>query len=140
MSALDKLSAREAIIKAHAGWLIETGRNGSGSMKAFAEAYNQGEIKVDDWARRAYPGLTAEALGAWYKRQEADGPGLAPSYGHRKGSGLFDNEPWLRQAVISLSHRQPKMSAADILKALEIGFPGKKLPSKRALQRFLGGC
>lgn len=133
--------ARLEILQAQKTWLDETGRHGVGSNKAFTDAYNQGFIQVDEWVQKAYPGFSADALGGWWRRYYADGSdGVAFKYGHRKGSGILDNDEYLRQQIVTLKSQNPKMSARAMLRALKAVFPDRKLPSERTLSRFLGNC
>lgn len=133
-----KAKARLYILEAHREWQFKTRRLGWGTIGAFAEAYASCEIIVPSWVREEYPGIGRAALGRWWRTYEKTGPGgLKPSYGNRKGSGLFDNDPDLKQAVVALRQEHPRMTAAEMLDRLQRDMPGRALPSRRSLQRFL---
>ncbi len=130
-------AARVVILETYRSWKLK-GHLGWGTFKPFTEAYNSGEVIVPPWVRAEYPSIGAQYLGRWWRLYEQHGAaGLLPRYGNRKGQGVFDTDPELREVVLGLRTGFPREDSAEIMARLEVAFAGRKLPSRRSLQRFL---
>ncbi|MDO8840672.1 MAG: helix-turn-helix domain-containing protein [Parvibaculum sp.] len=137
-SSSRRAKARVEILEAHRDWQVQNGRLGWGSIGAFAAAYADGKVEVPAWVKEAYPAVDRGTIGRWWSAYDRGGAeALVPAYGNRRGAGAFDNAPDVREAIAVLLREHPRMSATGVLARLETQFPGRYLPSKRSLQRFL---
>lgn len=103
---------------------------------AFAEAYNAGQIEVDELTRRLVPKLSRSALHTWEMLIKEEGPGrVAGKYGNRSGTGWFATHEKGRQFIVGFYRDHPDASIANVIDGLRARFLNEKLPADRTLQR-----
>ena len=105
----------------------------------FAKAYNLGQIEVTDAVRAAMRGrpLKVPTLFGWRRRAKKSGLGrLGGNYGNRKGSGLIDSTPAIRELIVAMISHQPHLRASHVHEGVKGRFKGAS-PSFNQVKRFI---
>jgi putative transposase len=107
----------------------------------FAKAYNAGQIEVTDAVRIAMRGraLTVPTLLRWRRESKKEGIAkLGGNYGNRKGAGLIDSTPEIRDLIVAMIHERPNYvgSPGRIFEGLKARFNGAA-PHLKQVQRFV---
>ncbi len=140
-AAQARIDARLAVLRAlELFTLARPGMNRNHVRVQFVLEYAAGLVPVADGVRGLVPSVSASSLERWQRTLRAAGvTGLAGAYGNRRGSGLVDARPAVRQFIEGMLHHAPHVRAAHVAKALSARFGiGEELPSLRALERWLG--
>lgn len=110
-------------------------------LQSFMRLYMADQLNVDPQVKAVVPKFSRASLYRWIKElNESGAASLAGQYGGRKGSGLIDSQPLLKQFVLGMLAAHPTTSAANIMKAVESEFRGSaevQIPAKRSLQKWL---
>lgn len=141
-AAKKRAEARAAVVLAARTFTVNVRLAYTRALDAFARRYNAGEISVDPWVRAALPSLSRSSLINWERRaQERGMASLAGNYGqHRKGKGLIDSQPQVRELVLGLIAEYPAISAELIredIERLRDEQPDIRVPSLRRVQAWL---
>lgn len=135
-----RAEARAALVQACRQYIREGGLPVERGLFLFVEAYNAGELPVEDWITAAVPRTSRGSLRNWAKQLEGGGLArLAGNYGNRRGSGKIDADPAMRDLVEGMLQAYPHASSAHVMDALRARFPDAELPTLRSVQRYLQG-
>lgn len=137
-----RAEARAAVVTACKLYLRDAGLGVERGLRAFVEAYNGGQLSVDDWVRRAIPSVSRGSLRNWAKHLRDGGLArLAGNYGNRAQSGKIHSNPEMVTLIEGMLHAYPHCSAAHVMDAIRARFAGvgggEALPSYRSVQRYL---
>ena len=107
----------------------------------FAKAYNAGQIEVTDAVRNAMRGraLSVPTLLRWRRESKKEGVAkLGGNYGNRKGAGLIDSTPEIRDLIVAMIHERPHYieSPGRIYEGVKARCNGAS-PSLKQVQRFV---
>lgn len=116
----------------------ELGGGRCDGFDAFCDALNCGALQVSLKVRQFIGGdLHPATLRRWRQSVAALGPvALAGRYGNRRGCGLIDRTPALREFVLGLLVEKPHISAKLVHGLIAARMPDV-LPKRRALERWL---
>jgi len=110
---------------------------------AFAEAYNQGRLAIDEQLRAKLPKVSAASLQRWRLQMKNDGiTSLAGQYGNRKGTSKIDQQPEMRDFILGVLVKSPHARGTHIMQALRARYRDTEdvvLPSLRRLEAWLKG-
>jgi putative transposase len=111
----------------------------SRAIESFVALYNTGELSLESWIHETHSKLTRASVYRWIKTYEENGPAaLAGAYGSRKGSGVIDSQPELKEFVIGMVVQHPHIKASVLLRAIQAQFKAPvTLPAKRTLERWV---
>ena len=133
-----RIDAKVEILQALDSLRSTAGIGVTQARHVFAAAYNAGEIETPAWVRAARRSVSAPTLARWQDTVRTDGvAGLAGAYGNRKGSGIIDSEPQLRDFVVGMLLARPHATGVHVMRGLDADFAGSGLPAKRTVQSFL---
>ena len=135
-----RADARVAVIRLLHRYRKLAELSATASRAPFAAAFNDGSIKVEDWVKAAVKSVSAPTLKRWESQLRKRGPGgLRGQHGHRKGSGIIDNWPALRQLIIGMIVGHPHCTAKHVMRAIRARFDGgdRALPAYRSVQRWM---
>jgi putative transposase len=141
VKAQARLDARLAVLRALEMFtLSRPGMNIKHVRMQFVLEYSAARVPVPDSVRSLVPSVSATSLERWQRMLRAAGvAALAGAYGNRRGSGLVDQRPAVRQFIEGMLHHAPHVRASQVAKALSARFGiGEELPSLSALERWLG--
>lgn len=107
---------------------------------AFCQLYNARDLGLPEWVTEIRPTLSVNTLKRYERRRtKGDVKGLGGNYGNRKGGGVIDRDEEIKALVLGILADKPHATGKHIRAALEARFDdGRKLPSERAVQRWLG--
>jgi len=111
------------------------------AAEAFASDYNFGRLEVPAWVREHVTSVCPGSLRNWTRALEREGLArLAGRYGlHRRGTGVLDSDPDLSAFCLAMLKEYPHAHATGLFEALRARFGAERLPSLRAVQRWLSG-
>lgn len=135
-----RLDARLSLLATFDRFKAEGGFSLRRGAPIFADHYKQEEIFVDSWIRKEIPTISYRTIIRWDKqRKDCDLAKLAGSkFGqHRKGSGVIDSNPELKDFIIANIQQKPHINAAHIMRLIRSQFKEFTLPGYRTVQRFL---
>ena len=134
--ALPEWALRVAIARAN---LLAVENQYQGSRRAFADAYNKGEVEVVADTRAIIPNISGGGLKRWRKLKQVGGTAaLAPRWGNRSGKGLLDLNGDQREVVLAMVTRYAKhLRAPRVLEALRAKFPASEIPSASTIRKFI---
>ncbi|WP_173085144.1 DDE-type integrase/transposase/recombinase [Fundidesulfovibrio magnetotacticus] len=138
--ARSRAEARAALVAACSDFTAQAGLGRRAGRELFAVQYNAQAITVDAEIRALVSKVCANSLHNWEKTLEREGLArLAGNYGqHRRGSGVIDSNPELRQFVLAMLVDHPHADAKNISRAIDARFHDQNLRvSLRNLQRWL---
>lgn len=127
------------ILAAFDAYIAASGEALSTAAGNFAAAWNAGEIEAEPGLRQARPHLARNTLLNWHERRRKEGgAALGGKYrGAAQAQGI-EADPRLVKLLINIHAEKPWLSGPLYLEALEQNLPpGARLPSLRAVQRFL---
>ena len=141
-AAKTRAHARAAIVLAARMFTAASKMARTRALDAFVVRYNAGEIAVEPDVRAALPSLCRNSLINWERRAQNQGmASLAGNFGqHRKGAGIIDSQPQVRQLVLGLIAEYPAISAELIredIERLAREQSGTRVPSLRRTQAWL---
>jgi putative transposase len=140
-AARSRADAKLDILDALDRWLKATGQKTTKGIDEFCADYNRGHIAGLDAARAVIPDLSTPTIYRWKKAVKTQGAAaLAGNYGHRKGSGLIDSQPELKDYVVAMLAGQPHTSIKNLHRGLLARFASRadlKMPSLKTAERFV---
>lgn len=134
----ERMEAKLELLARLDGFMQTRGGGVCDAMNEFCDAYNSGALQVA-MAVRMHTGadLHPGTLRRWRKAVASAGPAaLAGAYGARRGSGLIDSTPALREFVLGVLVEKPHISARLMHDLIGARMPAA-LPGKRQLERWL---
>lgn len=112
-----------------------------GGTAAFARLWNERSLPAPEWVRAAVPSLHANSIHAWRAKIAREGTAaLAGKHGrHRRGTGVIESTPEIRDFVVGLLAAKPHVDAAQVMRGLRARYrdSGLSIPSYRTVQRFI---
>lgn len=134
-----RAEARLAVVRACDDFVSKSSLARHSGTATFARLWNAGKYPAEDWVKVAVPALHANSIHAWRAKIAREGvAALGGKHGrHRKGSGLIDSTPELRDFIVGLLAAKPHVDAAQVMSGLRARFAGSKLPAYRSVQRFI---
>lgn len=131
--------AKAAIIDACRGYIRTLGLPAKRGRELFANEYSAGRVPVDAWVREEVPKCSRGSIENWERELDCYGlSGLASKYGqHRKGTGLIESTPEIKQFLLGMLHDYPHAGAGLIMKGLRARFGKDNIPHIRSVQRYL---
>lgn len=141
-AAKTRAHARAAVVLAARVFTAASKMARTRALDEFVVRYNAGEIAVEPDVRAALPSLCRNSLINWERRAQNQGmASLAGNFGqHRKGAGIIDSQPQVRQLVLGLIAEYPAISAELIredIERLAREQSGIRVPSLRRVQAWL---
>jgi transposase InsO family protein len=141
--AMERMNARTQILNAWVSFqrshIPPIGKTASEPL--FVIAYNEGQIKVDDWVREIVPTLSVSTLRRWQQIVQQKGiSGLGSSYGNRKGCGLIDSQEEVQTFIVAMMTDFPHVEEKQVLIGLQARFGKRsdvKIPSHRSIERWM---
>jgi putative transposase len=105
----------------------------------FCDGYNDGSIDIGDWIRAEVPTCCPNSLANWRKKISQEGlVGLAGKHGqHRKGQGIIDTTPELRDFILGMISKFPHCEPSLIMTGITGRFDAYQHPHYRTLQRWI---
>ncbi|MBU1231179.1 MAG: transposase family protein [Proteobacteria bacterium] len=136
-----RAEARALIARLCTDFLATSGLPRRRGTELFASDYNTGRITAPDWTREQVPSLCAGSIRNWQKALDREGLArLAGNHGrHRLGTGKIDGNPELSGFCLGMLKTYPHSHATHLLEAMRARFGADKLPTLRAVQRWLAG-
>jgi putative transposase len=105
-------------------------------LASFVDGYNAGAMLVSDETRALLPALAVPTFLRWFKRWSKDGvAGLIPGYGKRRGQGLIETTPAIRDHILAAIAHQPHVRATRVHEGLRVRFT--RVPSLRRVSAFI---
>lgn len=133
-----RADAKIAVVRAFRTFHAEACVSRLDARRAFTAAYNAGEIPIDPEVRAIVPRVAERTLMAWDLQLKRQGPArLAGQYGNRKGAGIIDRDPELKDFIVGMMVEHPHVSAKHVMRGLRARFQGQDLPAYRTVQRFM---
>ncbi|HVJ53484.1 MAG TPA: transposase family protein [Aliidongia sp.] len=134
-----KAEARAVLVELARRYVSTSGLPKKRGQELFAHQYNDGGIEVPAWVREARQSLCANSIDNWTKALQEQGLArLAGRQGeHRRGQGIIDRTPELREFVLGMLVEHPHASAEHVMKGIRARFVEALQPSYRTLQRWL---
>lgn len=134
-----KAEARAALVQLAKRYVNLSGLPKKRGQELFAHEYSGGRIEVPDWLRETLPTVCSNSLANWAKALEREGlTRLAGKQGeHRKGSGIIDSTPELRELILGMLVDHPHASAKHVMRAIRARFPVELHPNYRTVQRWI---
>jgi transposase InsO family protein len=134
-----RAEAKAALIAIATRYVETAGLPKKSGLAVFAAAYSTGRIEVPAWIREVRPTVCANSLDAWSRHLDREGLArLAGKHGeHRKGKGVIDRDPAMREFVVGMIGGHPHVSANHVMRGLKARFAEDALPSERTLQRWM---
>jgi putative transposase len=134
-----KADARAALVQLVKRYVHVSGLPKKRGQELFAHEYSAGRIEVPDWLRETLPTVCANSLANWAKALEKEGLSrLAGKQGeHRKGSGIIDSTPELRELILGMLVDHPHASSKHVMRAIRARFPVELHPNYRTVQRWI---
>ncbi|WP_245588438.1 DNA-binding protein [Desulfocurvus vexinensis] len=135
--------ARAMVLTLFDGWRKTSGLPTGRARVEFCKLYNGGQdreaLAVPDWVREHVATVSKNTLINWAKALRNKGvAALAGRYGqHRRGTGVIDSNPELRDLVVGMLYKYPGISAQSMKEAIEARFARPCQPSLRTLSRWL---
>jgi hypothetical protein len=116
-----RADARASIVVLYQSFAAKAGLADTPCREAFAARWAAGEIEADPIVRAALPSFSANSLKNWLDAVRKKGViALAGRYGrHRKGAGLIDSNPEMRETVQGMIYEYPHASTQLIRERLE---------------------
>ena len=107
-------------------------------LARFAESWNAGHITTDSDAHSLIQRAAAPTILRWHRLRARGGlAALAPRYGNRRGSGILDTNPAVRELLLAMIARYGKhLRAPRVAEAIAAKFPALRI-SKSAIRVFL---
>jgi putative transposase len=124
----------------HKSAIVAAYRRGAWTPEEYAAAYNRGEIEIDPTVREAIRSISGANFRRWLKAP-AQGKHLGGQYGHRKGTGLIDSQPELREFILGLLAAKPHINYVQLHDALMARFRSRAdldLPKIKTVERWAG--
>lgn len=136
-----RAEARALIAKMCTDFLSTSGLPRRRGTELFADDYNTGRVSVPDWTRKEVPSTCAGSIRNWQKALDREGMArLAGNHGrHRLGKGKIDGNPALAEFCLGMLKVFPHSSAKHVHDGLKTRFGESKIPTMRAVQRWLAG-
>jgi putative transposase len=136
-----RAEARALIARMCTDFLSTSGLPRRRGTELFADDYNTGRIAVPDWTRKEVPSTCAGSIRNWQKALDREGMArLAGNHGrHRLGKGKIDGNPDMSEFCLGMLKVFPHSSAAHVHEGLKTRFGESKIPTMRAVQRWLAG-
>lgn len=141
--ARTKASARATVLYALQEWAkskkIKIGR---AAINEFCELFNAKKINTEDWARDIVGTVSWRTVYRWQQKLVSEGlAGLAPDYKGQAGKSLIDQQPELRDWIVSLLSHNPHATSAHLVSACNARFGNSKIeiPSKRRIEVWVNG-
>jgi putative transposase len=134
-----KAEARAALVELARRYVQVSGLPKKRGHELFAHEYAAGRIEVPQWVRDALPSVSANSLHNWGSALQSEGLArLAGKQGqHRKGQGIIDTTPEVRELILGMLVDHPHASAKHVIRAIRARFDAALHPSYRTLQRWL---
>lgn len=140
-SAKERMHAKLQALKILELYRIEHGLTKQVAAVKFCEAFNAGDLAVDDDVRRQFPELKPKTVENWRLTLKRDGiAALAGHYGNRKGQNTIDSQPKLRDHIVGFLVEFPHARSTRVMEFLAARFRGStliELPSERTLRRWI---
>ncbi len=132
-----RFATRTAIIALYKSFAARANLADTPCREAFAVRWAAGEIEAEPWLREELPSFCANSLQNWLETEEEEGSAaLGGKFGkHRKGTGVIESTPMMRESILGMMAEHPNASAALIREWLEAKF--QKVPSLRRLQAWV---
>ena len=116
-SVLGKVGAIASILDLLEAYCQENSLQKCNCRQRFADAYNQGQIPVEDWIKRQIKTISPRSLLRWEKSDLGD---LVPKYGKRRGKSKIDANPVLVERIEALVAQ--RWAGYQIMEALILEF------------------
>ena len=135
--------ARAMVLSLFDGWRKTSGLPISRARIEFCKLYNGSQgveaLAVPGWVREHVATISKNTLINWSKALRGQGvAALVGRYGqHRRGTGVIDSNPELRDLVVGMLYKYPDTSAKNIMKSLKARFDRPSRPSLRTLSRWI---
>lgn len=132
-----RFATRTAIIALYKSFAARANLADTPCREAFAVRWAAGEIEAESWLREELPSFSPNSLQNWLETEEKEGSAaLGGKFGkHRKGTGIIESTPLMRESILGMMAEHPNASAALIREWLEAKF--QKVPSLRRLQAWV---
>jgi hypothetical protein len=138
---LSRAEARACVVNRYRSFFARAGMADTPCREAFAARWAAGEIDVDPDVWAALPKFSSNSLKNWVDAVKNKGvSALGGVYGkHRKGTGIIDSNPEMREAVLGMIYEYPHASVQLIREWLESIFTrrGEHIPSMRRLRAWV---
>lgn len=131
-----RADSRAWIVRSFEAWSRLAGLPGSRGAGRYCDAYAAGQVAAPDWVRATVRDMCAKSLLTWQRILARDGvKGLAGAYKPKQAQIDLDGD--LASTAEGLIHDQPHLSARALFDALVALWPERKVPSPRAVERWL---
>lgn len=136
--AKGRMESRLAVLIAFDQFRATAGISVSAAVLQFVPAYNAGDVVVDQATRAALPEISRSTLHDWIGKRSKEGAArLAMNY-KRTAQSEVEKSPALQNALLGIFAFKPHLSTNEVYKGLKDCLPpGTKLPSLRAVQRYM---
>jgi transposase InsO family protein len=134
-----KADARAAVVQLAQRYVNVSGLEKRRGQELFAHEYSGGRIEVPEWLRAEIPSVCSNSIDNWAKALSSEGLArLAGKQGeHRRGQGIIDTTPDLRELILGMLVDHPHASAKHVMRAIRARFTEDLHPSYRTLQRWM---
>lgn len=109
------------------------------ATKKFVELFNTKQLKLPKPLAESTKAISVRTLYRWVSKYEQNGvSGLLPQYGKRKGGGLIDSVPAMKNYCLALLHEYPHIKGVRIHELLEMEFSKQhRIPSVSTCRAWL---
>lgn len=133
-----RADSRAWIVRSFEAWSRLAGLPGHRGAPRYCDAYAGGQVQAPDWVRQAVPEMCSKSLLTWQRVLARDGVrGLAGAYKPKQAAIDLDDD--LATTAAGLIHDQPHLTARNLHLALGALWPDRRIPSLRAVERWLAG-
>ncbi len=138
--ACETAEARLAVVMAAESLIADVPRGARVALlEDFVRRFNAGQTALEPYVYERIGRLTLPTLRRWRRSLRDQGPAaLVPRYGHRRGDGVIDRDPEIRDWIVAQITARPHISTTMLMEGLRARFrSGRRLPSWRTLQRWV---
>jgi transposase InsO family protein len=135
-----KADARAAMVDLANRYRRVSGLPKKRAVELFCHQYSTGRIEVPEWLRETIRSVSANSIANWQQQLEREGLSrLAGKQGeHRRGQGIIDTTPQLRELILGMISDHPDVSAKLVIRAIRARIADVEThPSFRTLQRWM---
>lgn len=136
-----KATARIAVLAAFDAFVEGGGYSLDRAKKAFCRSYKDGQVVVEPWVLQLIPRVSPRTIDNWRALVKAGNyEGLSGRQGkHRRGSGIIDRTPALREHIVGTLAQLPHADARQIERLIHAWLKDtdEEVPSYATIQRFV---
>ncbi len=133
-----RAEANAEIVAAFRAFKARSCRTIAATLESFTALYNDGQIEVSAGARELYGEVSARSIERkWRKFEKLGIAGLILVYGNRRGSTIIGTNAPMRDFAIAAIAHNPRVDAPWLRDGIRARFPGERIPSLSAVQKFI---